>query len=59
MTRAAHVTLNLEMRPAAHLTLNLGSGDCPPSKGLVGPRGPNEKGSTFDLEFVEQEIDPL
>ena len=45
MTRGAHVTLNLGMRPAAHLILNLGSGDCPPSKGSVGPRGPNEKGS--------------
>ena len=38
------------MRPAAHLTLNLGIRGLTTSKGSVDPRGPNEWGSTCGLE---------
>ena len=42
MNRAANVTLNLGMRPAAHLTLNLQLWGLTSSKGSLGHRGPNE-----------------
>ena len=42
MRPAAHLTLNLGMRPTTHLTLNLQLWGLTPSKGSVGPRGPNE-----------------
>ena len=39
------------MNRAAHLTLNMGNRGLTSSEGSVDPRGPNERGSTCDLEL--------